>query len=59
MSFFRKLIKNLLSIEADTDAILEGRCPECGEPMDEEDTYDGPDCFLCATCREGEHEDVH
>ena len=49
-----KLIKQLLSVEADSDLILAGKCPECEGDMDPNDTYDGPDCYLCAACRTGE-----
>ena len=57
MGFIAKFIRDLLRLEADSDMILEGKCPQCGADMDEEDTYDGPDCFLCANCREGDTTD--
>ena len=58
MSGFFDLIKFLLGVESDSDLILQGKCPNCEEEMDENDTYDGPDCYLCVNCRTGETDET-
>lgn len=51
MSGFFDLIKFLLGVESDSDLILQGKCPECGAEMPEENDETDPLCFLCPDCR--------